>query len=179
MVRRLLRYRYRGTDPNHRDNTGLRELIQRREPLIYFHALVKGKYLAVWPVFVVGDEPTSLTFSVAVDDAVALKVGVDSSTTAEDVVADIRRGYITANTRRRIHQAAFRERVINAYRKHNVPCAASSMTNYLTLRISFQTPIRKASRLCQMVLHYANCIMRPSIAFLSLGPTGLHDRDPS
>jgi putative restriction endonuclease len=118
----LLRYRYRGTDPNHRDNTGLRELIQRREPLIYFHALVKGKYLAVWPVFVVGDEPTSLTFSVAVDDAVALKVGVDSSTTAEDVVADIRRGYITANTRRRIHQAAFRERVINAYRKQCALC---------------------------------------------------------
>lgn len=36
----LLRYRYRGNDPTHRDNAGLRELIRRREPLIYFHALV-------------------------------------------------------------------------------------------------------------------------------------------
>ena len=34
----LLRYRYRGIDPNHRDNAGLRELIRRREPLIYFQS---------------------------------------------------------------------------------------------------------------------------------------------
>jgi putative restriction endonuclease len=118
----LLRYRYRGADPNHRDNAGLRELIGRRVPLIYFHALVKGKYLAVWPVFVVGDEPASLTFSVAVDDALALRAGVDLSTKAEDVVADIRRGYITATVRRRIHQAAFRERVIDAYRQQCALC---------------------------------------------------------
>lgn len=118
----LLRYRYRGIDPNHRDNTGLRELIRRREPLIYFHALVKGKYLAVWPVFVVGDEPTSLTFSVAVDDALALKAGVDMSTVAEDAVADIRRGYVTAVIKRRIHQAEFRERVIDAYRQQCALC---------------------------------------------------------
>jgi hypothetical protein len=59
---------------------------------------------AVWPVFVVADEPTSLTFSVAVDDAFALKAGVDVSTVAEDAVADIRRGYVTAVIKRRIHQ---------------------------------------------------------------------------
>ncbi len=118
----LLRYRYRGTDPNHRDNAGLRKLIQRREPLIYFHALVKGRYLAVWPVFVVGDEPASLAFSVAVDDGLALKAGVDMSTVAEDAVADIRRGYVTAVIRRRIHQAEFRERVIDAYRQQCALC---------------------------------------------------------
>jgi putative restriction endonuclease len=118
----LLRYRYRGSDPNHRDNAGLRELIGRREPLIYFHALIKGKYLAVWPVFVVNDDPASLTFSVAVDDALALKVGVEMSTVAEDAVADIRRGYITATVRQRIHQAAFRERVIDAYRQQCALC---------------------------------------------------------
>jgi putative restriction endonuclease len=59
----LLSYKYRGTNANHRDNTGLRELMKRRQPLIYFHALVPGKYLASWPVFVVGDDPRSLTFS--------------------------------------------------------------------------------------------------------------------
>lgn len=118
----FLRYQYRGTDPNHRDNAGLRELIRRREPLIYFHALIKGKYLAVWPVFVVGDDPTSLTFSVAVDDALALKAHVDMSHVAEDAIAEIRRGYITAVVKRRIHQAAFRERVIDAYREQCALC---------------------------------------------------------
>lgn len=118
----LLRYRYRGTDPNHRDNAGLRELIRRREPLIYFHALIKGKYLAVWPVFVVNDDPASLTFSVAVDDALALRAGIELSTVAEDAAADIRRGYITTMIRQRIHQAAFRERVIDAYRQQCALC---------------------------------------------------------
>jgi len=118
----FLRYQYRGTDPNHRDNAGMRELIRRREPLIYFHALIKGKYLAVWPVFVVGDDPTSLTFSVAVDDALSLKANVDMSHVAEDAIAEIRRGYVTAVVKRRIHQAAFRERVIDAYREQCALC---------------------------------------------------------
>lgn len=118
----LLRYRYRGSNPNHRDNAGLRELILRREPLIYFHALVKGKYLAVWPVFIVHDDPASLTFSVAVDDALFLKANADMSALAEDAIADIRRGYITATVRQRIHQAVFRERVIDAYRQQCALC---------------------------------------------------------
>jgi putative restriction endonuclease len=31
----LLSYRYRGTDPNHRDNIGLRKLFELKRPLIY------------------------------------------------------------------------------------------------------------------------------------------------
>jgi len=118
----LLRYKYRGSDPNHRDNVGLRELIGRREPLVYFHALVPGKYLAVWPVFVVGDDLATKTFSVAVDDTFAAKAGVGMATVAEDSAAEIRRRYITATVRQRIHQAAFRERVIEAYREQCALC---------------------------------------------------------
>lgn len=118
----LLRYKYRGTDPNHRDNVGLRELIRTREPLVYFHALVPGKYLAVWPVFVVDDHPGDMCFSVAVDDSLALKAGIEISTIAEDSATTIRRGYITATVKQRIHQAAFRERVIDAYRQQCALC---------------------------------------------------------
>jgi len=32
----------------------------RKVPLIYFHGVVPGRYLAVWPVFIVGDEPENL-----------------------------------------------------------------------------------------------------------------------
>ena len=42
----LIQYRYRGTDPEHRDNRGLREVMRYRIPLIYFYQVVKGKYLA-------------------------------------------------------------------------------------------------------------------------------------
>jgi putative restriction endonuclease len=36
--------------------------MERGTPLIYFYGIVEGKYLAIWPVFVVGDAPDNLTF---------------------------------------------------------------------------------------------------------------------
>ena len=38
-------------------------------PLVYLNGIVLGKYLALWPVYIVGDDPSALTFQVAVDDA--------------------------------------------------------------------------------------------------------------
>src|SRR5438034_8912788 len=64
----LLRYRYRGTDPRHADNVRLRLAMQRRVPLIYFHGIVPGLYVAEWPVFVVADDPGHLTFTVSLDE---------------------------------------------------------------------------------------------------------------
>ena len=54
----LLNYRYRGTDPQHRDNVGLRLTMRQRVPLIYLFGVVKGEYMPVWPVFIVGDDPS-------------------------------------------------------------------------------------------------------------------------
>jgi putative restriction endonuclease len=59
----LLLYRYRGTDPQHRDNAGLRMALFRQVPLVYLHGVVPGKYLSVWPVYIVGDDPDNLTFN--------------------------------------------------------------------------------------------------------------------
>lgn len=121
----LFNYKYRGTDPNHHENIGLRELMRRRIPLIYFHALIPGKYLALWPVFIVGDDPAALTFTVAVDDALSLaRFAQDAVLGVErhESEAAIRRGYITVLAKRRIHQRAFRERVIIAYRHQCALC---------------------------------------------------------
>lgn len=52
-----IRYSYRGSDPKHRDNAGLRQAMQDRIPLVYFHAIVPGRYLGAYPVFVVSDDP--------------------------------------------------------------------------------------------------------------------------
>jgi putative restriction endonuclease len=67
----LLQYRYRGADPDHRDNRGLREMMRLQLPLIYFHRVEPGQYVPEWPVFVVGDSPRSLAFTVAMDDPLA------------------------------------------------------------------------------------------------------------
>jgi putative restriction endonuclease len=114
----LLRYRYRGTNRDHPDNRGLRFAMERRLPLIYFHGIIPGKYVATWPVFIVKDNPAELFFSVAVDDATHTGLSVDQDEThgfvSEDNMA--RRAYITAAVRQRLHQRAFRERVLDAYR---------------------------------------------------------------
>lgn len=120
----LLKYRYRGEDPFHRDNVGLRRAMELGVPLIYFHAIVKGQYLATWPVFIVGDDPASLTFSIAVDDLHATLS--ESSKWYEPVVSDTsaeaRRSYITASVRQRLHQSSFRVRVLRAYREQCALC---------------------------------------------------------
>ena len=76
----LLTYRYRGSDPSHRDNVGLRLAMQRKAPLVYFHGVVPGLYLAVWPVYVVRDDPGALAFTVAVDSHEALSSRIELAT---------------------------------------------------------------------------------------------------
>jgi putative restriction endonuclease len=120
----LLHYQYRGIDPNHRDNVGLRGAMVRRVPLVYFHGIVPGKYLPLWPVFVVGDDPKLLFFRIELDDDTALRKLADPFTMSDsiDVETPIRRGYLTAIAKDRIHQQAFRERVITAYQRQCALC---------------------------------------------------------
>lgn len=115
----FLLYRYRGNDPNHRDNVGLREAMRTKTPLIYFHGIIPGRYVPVWPVFIVEDDPKNLSCLVAVDPAYTLAEypQQESDIRTEDAgesAIGVRR-YIAAITKRRLHQTAFRERVIAAY----------------------------------------------------------------
>jgi len=121
----LLAYRYRGTNPNHRDNIGLREAMRSQNPLAYFHGITPGRYLVAWPVFVVGDDPEALTFKVAVDDVslaerAAIAAFERPGSISEDSLA--RRAYITSAVRQRLHQRGFRERVLMAYREECALC---------------------------------------------------------
>jgi putative restriction endonuclease len=117
----FLAYRYRGRDPNHRDNVGLRKVYEQKRPLIYLHGIVPGRYLAVWPVFIIADNPARLTFEVAVDDLAS--VDLDAQELLRVAERDeARRVYVTAAVRVRLHQRSFRERVIDAYRSQCAFC---------------------------------------------------------
>lgn len=115
----LLNYRYRGTDPTHRDNVGLRLAMVRRVPLIYLFGVVPGEYMPVWPVFIVGDDPAGLTFKVAVDDR---QLGSQHPDPPQDRIAEARRSYVTALTVRRLHQRTFSARVLRAYHETCAIC---------------------------------------------------------
>ena len=118
-------YRYRGTNPDHPENVGLRKAMFQGTPIIYFHGLMPGKYMAVWPVFIVGDNRDGLEFSVAVDDQNYIDAYAcaesDGFTLAEPKDA-WRRQYVTALVRQRLHQRGFRERVLDAYKQQCALC---------------------------------------------------------
>ena len=121
----LLLYRYRGTDPDHRDNVGLRQAMAESRPLVYFHQIMKGMYVPAWPVFIVADDPARLTFTVAVDEGrkeiIPSFVGVGEQ--GQDQIEEhFRRAYATRNFRQRLHQSSFRERVLRAYHEQCAFC---------------------------------------------------------
>ncbi len=130
----LLAYRYRGANAEHRDNVGLRAAMARKIPLMYFNGLVPGRYLATWPVFIVGDRPEAFTFTVAVDDEGR---AFDSTQASTGEGPDARRAYITYTARRRLHQRTFRERVLKAYQEQ---CALCRLRHYPLLDAAHIVP---------------------------------------
>ena len=105
----LVRYKYRGVDPNHSDNRALRQAMVSGLPLVYFVGVDSGTYVARYPVWLVAEDPTRLEFSLAVDEAQR----------SLDVVA---RDYVARLTMARLHQPLFRARVLRAYQDACAMC---------------------------------------------------------
>jgi putative restriction endonuclease len=177
----LLRYAYRGTDPNHRDNVGLRRALETQTPLVYFYRTDPGFYVATFPVFVVGADPRDLMFMVKVDEAWTI---TNPASRADDT--PLRREYATRQVRQRLFQAEFRRRVVDAYRHR---CALCSLRHRELLDAAHITPdseegepvVSNGLSLCK--LHHAafdqfffgvtpdyRVVVRPSILAESDGP---------
>ena len=109
-------YKYRGTDPDHPDNVALRRAMIDRRPLIYLVAVDPGFYDAVLPVYVVGDDPAGLQFTLLADLADA------SIVTADPLKTAVRREYATRAVLQRLHQHEFRRMVLSAYRERYCIC---------------------------------------------------------
>jgi putative restriction endonuclease len=125
----LLQYRYRGTDRAHRENALLRRAMQIQLPLVYLFGVVEGRYVPAYPVFIVGDDPQALTFSVTVDDRALgwRSAHADVGSLAEQPAVDqreraLRRNYATRLTLQRLHQESFRQRVLRAFRAQCAVC---------------------------------------------------------
>ena len=123
---KLLLYRYFGSDPGHADNVGLRRLMKMQRPVIYLHGIRPGRYLAIWPTFVVGDDPATLTFTVAVDHPAFAEEQLTAQQAGVSLAAagdrELERAYTTQTTVVRIHQRVFRHRVLRAYQSRCAFC---------------------------------------------------------
>ncbi|RZA21937.1 MAG: HNH endonuclease [Lysobacteraceae bacterium] len=119
----VIHYRYRGKNPQHHENVGLRHAFETQTPLVYCYRVAPGSYVVSYPVFVCDDEPSKLTFDIQLDDELALaqyaNAPADSLYVGEP---QIHRKYITTSAKRRMHQVAFRERVLKAYQTRCALC---------------------------------------------------------
>ena len=161
----LILYRYRGTDPDHHENVGLRRAMASQTPLIHFIGVVPGKYMALWPVFIVGDDQANLTFTVAVEDRDIRLSAVPAEDTAETA---LRRRYVTTATR----QHASSVSASCGPTRSTARSAGYGMWSCSRPPTSCQTPIHEGRPLCRTAWHSASSTTPPSTPISSVsGPT--------
>lgn len=110
----LIRYMWRGDDPDMAENRALRRALELQVPLIWFIG-VGGKptlYQPVCPVYIVGEEEALQRFVLAPLDEEAFLPGPAGRDTA---IQETIKRYMYRETKIRLHQPVFRSTVLRAY----------------------------------------------------------------
>lgn len=113
----LLRYKWRGVDPDHAENRALRAARQQGSQLIWFFGVGTALYKPIYPIYILWEEPEHQQF--VLDVAGVAKDLVSQESPLEERL----RRYIIRETRQRLHQPVFRATVIRAYDRRCAVCA--------------------------------------------------------
>lgn len=113
------RYKWRGSNAQHADNRALRLAMDRSDPLIWFVGVAPGIYDALFPVWLVGEEPADQQFVVALDDIA--RDNWQTSLSEETLFNPVRR-YAEVIRKERLHQRVFRDQVLLAYETQCALC---------------------------------------------------------
>jgi len=95
-------------------NTKMRIAMENRDPIILLTKIATGVFVPTMPVYIVGDDPVTSRFLIAVDEAMVVLADNSGS------ISPIQKKYAEAIVKRRLHQPEFRGRVMRAY---NTQCA--------------------------------------------------------
>jgi putative restriction endonuclease len=110
----LFRYAYRaGTTQG--DNTKLRRAYELGLPIILLRKINTATFVPVFPVYVIEDDSVRHEFVLSLDESVRFLTGPDQGP---------QRSYAERIVRRRLHQAEFRGRVLQAYA---IQCAVCNL----------------------------------------------------
>src|SRR5579875_954401 len=104
-------YAYRDGSIDQPDNRALRAAFAQRAPLVYFVATVPGRYKALYPTYVIADEPAARRVLVSPGRMIGPLDEPDPIALDDP----LERRYAVRETRARLHQARFRGRVLVAY----------------------------------------------------------------
>jgi putative restriction endonuclease len=119
----LVRYKWQGDDPQARENRAVRTAMEAELPLVWFVGVGARPgssaqvFQPVFPVWVVAEEPAEQQFVLALDEAQRQLVTDDGHS-----VSAIERRYNEVVVRQRVHQPAFRSRVLVAYEQRCAVC---------------------------------------------------------
>lgn len=102
----LLTYSYQ-KGPEGGKNLKLRRALELNLPVIRFNKIAKNYYVPIYPVYVVGDNPITREFTLTVDEAIRAVPGAEMS--------PIEKLYAARIVQQRVHQPAFRARIMLAY----------------------------------------------------------------
>jgi putative restriction endonuclease len=114
----LLRYAIRDGEIGKGDNRKLRVAYEHRLPLIWFYGVRPGAFVPLMPVFLVAEEPAARRYVVA--------IGHEQRLMARELLSagnSTAREYVERMTRQRLHQPAFRARVMHAYEARCAVCS--------------------------------------------------------
>lgn len=104
----FLTYSYQ-SGPEGGKNVKLRAAMEYRLPVLRFDKIAKATYQLIYPVFVVGDNPITREFTLTLDEALRLVPG------GSQPLSPIEKAYAARLVNQRVHQPAFRARVMLAY----------------------------------------------------------------
>ena len=97
-------------------NTKMRVAMENRDPIILLTKIAAGVFVPTMPVYVVGDNPLTNRFLIAVDEAMVVLAENSGS------ISTIQKKYVQAVVKRRLHQPEFRGRVMRAYKTQCAIC---------------------------------------------------------
>jgi putative restriction endonuclease len=104
----LVDYAFMGTDADAADNRWLREARDNQIPILYFLGVAPQRYTFIWPVYVADWSASELKARLA--------FGAPATANKEWSIPDApERRYGLRLVRQRLHQATFREAILNAY----------------------------------------------------------------
>lgn len=112
----LLHYAYRKGDPFGGDNVKLRRALESGMPIILFRKEVPNFLTPIAPVYVVDDYPDERTFLIALDESFRFMGNLRT-------ITEPQRAYALRLARQRLHQPAFRTRVLLAYETRCTICS--------------------------------------------------------
>jgi putative restriction endonuclease len=114
------RYKWQRASATAADNVAVREAMRLAKPVAWFRGVAPRLYEAIFPVWIVDEEPALEQFVLALDEAMSASWQSDIFLSPPDLIR--RREYALRMVRVRLLQPEFRRLVLNAYEQQCSLC---------------------------------------------------------